>query len=76
MEKRVRLIWDFFGPDAQNTAKHHEIHLKDFMVKENMPFFETAVTQSGSNYQAELVVEERDVLTVRDALKPHRAYYD
>src|SRR5690606_1132164 len=31
MEKKLKLIWDFFGPDAKKTAEHHEIHLKEFI---------------------------------------------
>ena len=30
LERQIKLIWDFKGPDALETAKHHCIHLKEF----------------------------------------------
>ena len=32
----MRLIWDFFGPDAEGTARHHAVHLREFMVREGI----------------------------------------
>ncbi|MBZ9628958.1 hypothetical protein LB456_07705 [Psychroflexus sp. CAK57W] len=31
MSRQNKLIWDFRGPNAEKTAEHHEIHLKDFL---------------------------------------------
>ena len=28
MQKKIKLIWDFRGPESAKTAEHHEIHLK------------------------------------------------
>ena len=33
MSRKIKLLWDFRGPDAKETAKHHTIHLKDFATK-------------------------------------------
>ena len=35
MEKKAKLIWEFFGEDGLETAKHHAIHLEEFAQKEN-----------------------------------------
>lgn len=32
----IRLVWDFFGPDARGTAMHHAIHLREFMTREGI----------------------------------------
>jgi DNA-binding GntR family transcriptional regulator len=35
MNRQIKLIWDFRGQAAARTAEHHEIHLKEFLEKEN-----------------------------------------
>ena len=71
--RKIKLIWDFRGQAATKTAEHHEIHLKEFLVKENYPLQITGFTTINDMYAiAYLVVEEKDMLTFRDALKPHR----
>ncbi len=73
MEKKLKLIWDFRGPDAQKTAEHHEIHLKEFIQKEKLNQNITGVEMVSELYSvAYLVVDESEMITVRDVLKPHR----
>ena len=31
--RKIKLIWDFRGPDAQATAEHHTIHLRFFCME-------------------------------------------
>lgn len=73
MEKKLKLIWDFRGPDAAKTAEHHEVHLKEFIEKEKLSLNITG-TESYSEIHciAYLVVFEKDMISIRDALKPHR----
>ncbi len=74
MEK-IRVIWDFYGPQSKGTAEHHVIHLKEFMLKENLEFFESDIALTDENHcMAYLDVNKSDVYTVRDSLKPHRAF--
>lgn len=72
--RKIKLIWDFRGLHAFETAKHHEIHLKDFLKTQN---FETSLTGFEAINElhsiAFLVVEEAKMVLVRDLLKPHRA---
>jgi len=28
--ERLKLLWDFRGPDAHKIALHHEVHLKEY----------------------------------------------
>ncbi|SHI51797.1 hypothetical protein SAMN05444337_0191 [Flavobacterium haoranii] len=71
--RKIKLIWDFRGAAASKTAEHHEIHLKEFLIKENYPLQITGFTEINDMYAiAYVVVEEKDLLTFRDALKPHR----
>lgn len=73
MEKKLKLIWDFRGPDAQKTAEHHEIHLKEFIQMKSLHHNITGVEELTDVYSiAYLVVDESEMIPVRDALKPHR----
>lgn len=73
MARMIKLIWDFRGPAALKTAEHHEIHLKEFIQIEKL---ETQLTGHKALHDmhsiAYMVVEERNMLAVRDRLKPHR----
>lgn len=71
--QKIKLIWDFRGPMAEGTAKHHAIHLDEFAQKEQLSFFESGTEIINEMYAiAFMVVEEEDMIVVRDALKPHR----
>lgn len=71
--KKIKLIWDFRGPDAAKIAEHHEIHLKEYIVLENIAINITGhKTINELHSIAFMVVTEDKMIAVRDALKPHR----
>lgn len=71
--RKLKLIWDFRGPDATKIAQHHEIHLKQFIQLEKLDIPLTGVKTLSNLYAiAYLVVDEKDMKPIRDALKPHR----
>jgi hypothetical protein len=71
--RKIKLIWDFRGEVAAKTAEHHEIHLKEFIEAEKLELNITGFEILNEMYAiAFIVVEEKDMITVRDALKPHR----
>ncbi len=71
--KKIKLIWDFRGPNAAFTAAHHEKHLKEYIQSEALDFDITGCSEySGMHSIAFLVVAEQELKRVRDALKPHR----
>ena len=71
--RRLKLIWDFRGPVAQQTALHHEIHLKEYAVAEGLKESLTGTTTINEMHTlAFLVLNEEEMPAVRDALKPHR----
>ncbi len=71
--RKLKLIWDFRGPDALKIAEHHEIHLKDFIHLEklelNITGFESITDVHAIAF---MVVPEDNMKPIRDALKPHR----
>ena len=73
MSKYIKLIWDFRGPDAAMTSKHHVEHLNEFIEKNNLAKSFADMDQLDSNYSiAFMVVENEKMPFVRDRLKPHR----
>jgi len=73
MPKKIKLIWDFRGPNAEKTAAHHCVHLKEFAVIEKLPFHKIDSEKLSDFYTiAFITVNEGDMITYRDALKPHR----
>ncbi|WP_165733785.1 hypothetical protein [Polaribacter sp. 20A6] len=73
MSRKIKLLWDFRGPDAAQTAKHHTIHLKEFAEMENLTFFEIDIEEKNPMlFSAFITVDEKDMKVYRDALKPHR----
>lgn len=73
MNKQIKFIWDFRGPNAEKTAEHHEIHLKDFLKMNAMDGHITGVKEVNEyHYLAFLVVDESQMKDLRDRLKPHR----
>ncbi|WP_188620285.1 hypothetical protein [Flavobacterium suaedae] len=73
MMRQIKLIWDFRGPAGAKTAEHHEIHLKEYIQIEKLPLNITGFEEITDMHAiAWMVVNESDMITVRDALKPHR----
>jgi hypothetical protein len=71
--RKLKLIWDFRGPDALKIAEHHEIHLKEYcaihQLDQRITGFEALTPMHAIAF---MVVEEDQMPPIRDALKPHR----
>ncbi len=73
MNRKIKLIWDFRGPAAGKTAEHHMKHLKEFIAFEKLDLDITGFQHINEMYSfAYMVVEESNMIAMRDALKPHR----
>ena len=73
MSRKIKLIWDFRGPETLKTAEHHCIHLKEFASIKKLTFYEINSQEFSEFYStAYVIVDEKDMLSYRDALKPHR----
>jgi hypothetical protein len=71
--RKLKLIWDFRGPDALQIAKHHEVHLKEYISADKLNIKITGIEQLSEIHSiAYLVVNENEMKPIRDALKPHR----
>jgi hypothetical protein len=73
MRRKIKLLWDFRGEDAKETAKHHTLHLKEFATLEKLDFHEIAVLEINPIFAAAFIIVDEAVMKIfRDALKPHR----
>jgi len=73
MSRKIKLLWDFRGEDAKETAKHHTIHLREFATLEKLDFHEIGVLEVNPMLAAAfLIVDDTAMKIFRDALKPHR----
>ena len=71
--ERVKLIWDFRGPNAQPIAEHHAIHLKEFASAEQLQHTVCDTKKiTDMHFIAYLVVERKAMETLRERLKPNR----
>ena len=71
--RKLKLIWDFRGPDALKTAEHHAIHLKEFITIDKTDLNITGFSALTDLHAiAFMVVNETEMKPIRDALKPHR----
>lgn len=71
--RKLKLIWDFRGPDAFKIAEHHEKHLKGYVALEKTNLNITGFEQLNEAHSvAYMVVTEDEMKPIRDALKPHR----
>lgn len=75
MEREIKLIWDFRGPDSRKIAEHHEVHLREFIVNNDIKNYKiTGVEEINEMHSlAYWVIPESRILAYRDILKPHRA---
>lgn len=73
MSRKIKLLWDFRGEDAKETAKHHTIHLKEFAELEKLSFHEINASEINPMLSAAFItINEEDLKIFKDALKPHR----
>lgn len=73
---QIKLIWDFKGQASKQIATHHAIHLNEFIEKEKLQNMRSGVEEINEFYHiAFLIVDNQDMLAMRDALRPHRGEY-
>lgn len=71
--RKIKLIWDFRGPVSSKIAEHHEIHLKQYIISEKLDITITGVEIVNEMHAiAFMVVSDAIMISLRDALKPHR----
>lgn len=65
--------WDYYGPDAEGTARHFRVHLDDYIARSALVGCETGTESAGAGHCAAWC---RTPDAARDAilrLRPRRA---
>lgn len=71
--QKLKLIWDFRGPEGERTARHHAIHLKEYMDRKGLELDIAGFQQLNEMHSiAYIVVYRSEMEKVRDSLKPQR----
>ena len=74
MNRKIKLIWEFSGPDAEERAKHHSTVLEVVSARENLEFSITGTEYINHvSWLAYLIVLEKNVPVIKGALKPLRS---
>lgn len=69
----IRLLWDFFGPDARRTADHHGVHLREFLAREGFTGALTGLGSAGDGHAMSWCeLSEADAERVASVLRPQR----
>ena len=73
--KDLKFVWEFFGSDSEQLAKHHLNHLEEFLVKEEIIFSKIGTFQESLNFSYSFVVLSSSYLEIiKLSLKPHKAF--
>ncbi len=71
--RKLKLIWDFRGPNALKTAEHHTIHLKEYIAIQKLNIDIADFNAISDMHAIAFMVVNEDIMKpIRDALKPHR----
>lgn len=78
MVKKIKLIWEIRGPEAIKTAEHHTHHLTEYLEDKKLKNRITGTESFTESFAlAFMVVDEDEMIQVRDDLKPTRGeWYD
>lgn len=69
----IRFHWDFFGPDAPDTAEHFLRHLDAFCARNSIDGQRLWTTTAPIRVTATMECDERHLQMIRDSLRPKRA---
>jgi hypothetical protein len=73
MMEKIKLIWDFRGPNAEPIAQHHAKHLEEYARNESLGDTQCGVEMlTPMHHIAFLIVEKHHLETLRERLKPNR----
>ena len=72
---QLKIIWEFRGGDALETANHHKVHLEDYFRTKKVTHFGIGVEEVSNAYAVAFVIIDRALLQeIKNDLKPHRAF--
>ena len=75
MKKKIKMVWNFSGLDAIKIANHHIIHLREYMVLNNITMLDEG-TEKVNEYAANsyIIIDSKNLEKVKNDLKPHQGF--
>jgi hypothetical protein len=71
--RQKTLFWDFFGPAAEQTARHFMKHLDEFLVRNGCVGAVSGLSSEGDGHQAVWCrPSAEDELAIERSLRPRR----
>jgi hypothetical protein len=71
---RKRYFWDFFGPNAQGTARHFREHLSQFLERHAIEGCKLELVSAGPGHHAAACVAPSEAAElIEGALRPRRS---
>lgn len=72
-EEPLAYWWDFFGPNAERTARHHASHLREFLEGKGHAHSEIGTASAGAgHFGAYCIAEPVAKQLVESTLRPNR----
>lgn len=72
---KIKLAWEFRGPAGYETAKHHVIHLNEYLQKHQLTHCTTSSAQINEVLAvAELICNQEDMNQLKTDLKPQKGF--
>ncbi|WP_434414946.1 hypothetical protein [Nannocystis pusilla] len=65
--------WDYYGPDAEGTARHFLVHLGEYIVRAGVPDCERGVESTRAGHCAVWCKTPDDAREAMLRLRPRRA---
>ncbi|MDT0554702.1 hypothetical protein [Patiriisocius hiemis] len=73
MKEKIKLLWDFRGPNAQKIAQHHVVHLKEYITLEKLEDTTASFEDVSNMYAIAFIITRKQYFDkLKNALKPHR----
>jgi len=74
LERKIKLIWDFRSVDALQIATNHNQDITVFTLKNRIKTYNVGFEMLSEYHSISfVVVDESNMIKLRDALKPQRA---
>lgn len=72
---KLKFVWTFAGPDGLETAKHHAIHLDEYLNKHGVKGETGTESSNEMLHTAFLICDEMYMDKVKLELRPPKAYH-
>lgn len=75
-DEKIKLIWDLRSIDAKEVAEHHVKHVNEYIKSKGLKDTTASCEEVFPHYYvAFIITSKKNMIQLRDDLKPHRGEY-